>query len=129
MKAKKFLSGTIALVTMLVFFSSCQKDLEMMEPSPSPLQTATTMSDMQVNADFDWKTMKDLQIEVKSNTKAVLYIKSKTGTIYHKAFVNYGESYNTTFAVPTYEKELEILLAGQSRTVSVSNDWISVSFQ
>ncbi len=129
MKTKRLISGTIALAVMVIFFTGCQKDLEMMEPSPSPVQASTATTDMQVNADFDWKTMKDLQVEVKSNTKAVLYIKSKTGSIYHKAMVNYGETYHTSFAVPTYEKELEILLAGQSKTIPIANDGITVSFQ
>ncbi|MBL7139085.1 MAG: hypothetical protein ISS17_09955 [Bacteroidales bacterium] len=118
----------ITLAVILITFTGCKKNLEVMEPAPSPAQT-TAMADMKVNSDFDWKTIKDLQVEIKSNTKAVLYIKSKEGTVYHKAMLNNGETYHTSIAVPTYEKELEILLAGQTRTIPVTNDWISVSFQ
>ena len=118
----------ILFVVSVLIFSSCKKDLKVMEPAPSPVQN-TAMVDMKVTADFDWKTMKDLQVEIQSNTKAVLYIKSKDGTVYHKAMMNYGETYLTKITVPTHEKELEVFLAGQSRIIPVTNDRISVSFQ
>lgn len=128
MKTSKLLTAGISVAIALTFFTSCKKDLQMMEPSPSPVQT-TTMTDLKANADFDWNTMKDLQLEIKSNVKAVLYIKSKTGTVYHKAMMSAGEIYQSSVTVPTYETEIEVLLAGQSRVIPITNDWIRVSFQ
>lgn len=117
----------VLLAVGLISLAGCKKDLEMMEPAPSPGMT-TSMKDMKVNTDFDWKTTTAYQVAISSNAKAVLYIKSKEGTVYHKAMVNNGETYNTSITVPSYERELEILLAGQSRTVSLTNGGISVSF-
>ncbi|NQV01322.1 MAG: hypothetical protein HQ542_01645 [Bacteroidia bacterium] len=119
---------SIVFVMSVLIFSACKKDLEVMEPAPAPVQT-TAMADMNVDSDFDWKTIKDLQVEIKSNARAVLYIMSREGTVYHKAMMKNGETYQTSIAVPTYEAELEIVLAGQTRIIPVTKDWISVSFQ
>jgi len=118
----------ITLAVILITFTGCKKDLEVMEPSPSPAMT-NGMADIKVNADFEWNTMKDLQLDIISNATAVLYVKSKTGVVYHKAMTNNGSTYQTTITVPTYEKELEVVLAGQSRLIPITNDRISVSFQ
>ncbi|MBC8315450.1 MAG: hypothetical protein H8E51_08095 [Bacteroidetes bacterium] len=74
----------IIFVASLLIFAGCKKKMEVMEPTPSPSQV-TKMADMKVNADFVWNTEKNIQVDVKSNVKGVLYIKSKDGTIYHKA--------------------------------------------
>ncbi|MFH1937076.1 MAG: hypothetical protein ABIK52_05895 [Bacteroidota bacterium] len=118
----------ILFAVSVFIFSACKKDLKVMEPAPSPVQ-ATAMTDIQVNADFNWKTMKNLQVEITSNATAVIYIKSPKGTVYHKAMTTNGERYHTVISVPTFETTLEVLLAGQKRTVPVTNDWISVSFK
>ena len=117
----------IAIISILIF-AGCKKNLEVMEPTPSPTQV-TKMADMNVNADFAWNTEKNIQVDVKSNVKGVLYIKSKDGTVYHKAMMNYGDTYQTSIAVPTCETELEVLLANQSKTIPATSDWISVFFQ
>ena len=117
----------IAIISILIF-AGCKKNLEVMEPTPSPTQV-TKMADMNVNADFTWNTEKNIQVDVKSNVKGVLYIKSKDGTVYHKAMMNYGDTYQTSIAVPTCETELEVLLANQSKTIPATSDWISVFFQ
>ena len=118
---------TILFVVSVLVFSACKKNLEVKDPNPSPMET-TAMADLKLNADFDWKTTRDFQIEVTSNTRAVLYIKSKEGTVYHKAMVISGEMYKTSITIPSFEKELEFRIAGHSRVIPVTTDRISVSF-
>lgn len=117
----------VTLAVILITFTGCKKDLEVMEPSPSPVQT-TAMEDMKVNSGFDWKTFKDIQVDISSNANAVLYIKSADGTVYHKAMMTNGANYQTTISVPTFESELTVVLAGQSRIIPLTSDWITVSF-
>ncbi len=118
----------IVFVASLFIFAGCKKDLEVMEPTPSPAMV-TKMADMKVNADFDWKTIKAVQVNVLSNAKAVLYIKSKNGTVYNKGMAMHGKTYQANIAVPTHVNELEIVLGGQVRTVPITTDRISVSYQ
>ena len=117
----------VTIAVILITFTGCKKDLEMMEPASAPTQ-ATTMENMKVNPGFDWKTFQNVQVDIKSNAKAVVYIQSDKGTVYHKAMTNTGETYQTAISVPTYEKEVKVLLAGQTKTVPIANNRISASF-
>ena len=109
---------SIVFVVSILIFSGCKKNLEVMEPMPAPAQV-TEMSDMEVSADFDWKTVKTAEVSILSNANSVLYIKSADGSVYHKAFITSGTIYKTEITLPSYEQEVKLELAGQHASVPV----------
>lgn len=115
------------LTVISLSFTACKKDLEMVEPEPSPNQV-TAMEDLKATPEFDWKTTKEIQIEVKANMKAVLYIKSASGTVYHKSMLTTGETFHSAITIPSLENELEIVLGGQSKLIPVTDPQVTVSF-
>ena len=98
-----------------------------MEPTPSPA-IVTEMSDMEVSADFDWKTVKTVQVEILPNANAVLYIKAPDGSEYHKALIRSGSVYIVDITLPSHAKEVKLELAGQHATVPVENGIVSYMF-
>jgi len=127
MKIKNLITTAVSLSVMLIYFSSCKKDLQVMEPTPSPVQV-TAMADMEVNEDFDWKTVKTVQVEILPNANAVLYIKASDGSVYHKALIRSGRTYFAEITLPSYATEVTIELAGQKRIVPVNEGRVVASF-
>ncbi|MBC8315446.1 MAG: hypothetical protein ISR57_05495 [Bacteroidales bacterium] len=117
----------IVFVASLLIFAGCKKNLEVMEPTPSPAQV-TEMANMQVNPEFDWKTVKTVQVSILSNANAVLYIKASDGSAYYKALIPSGKIYYVEITIPSHAKDVTLELAGQHATVPVENGKINYMF-
>lgn len=121
---KKF--AALIMLSLLIL-SACRKEMNV---EPDPQQTDTlTMSTMEVSDDFDWKTLRDIEVNVTSKAQAVLYIKSSNEEqIYHKALIQPGILYPTLITIPSCETELIFSAGAQKQRIVIGQGIVTVVF-
>ncbi|MCD4773539.1 MAG: hypothetical protein K8R41_09185 [Bacteroidales bacterium] len=121
---------TILLLIVIIFaLTSCQKDWDQIVEDNQTNEEITSMSEMVVNSDFNWKTTKDIIVNFTGfDINEVIYIKSLDGDIYHKAFFNLGDNYSTKITIPTYALEINVMYKGASTNIPISGNEINYKF-
>ena len=119
---------TILLLIVIVFsLTACQKNWEQIEENQS--NEISSMSDLVVSSDFNWKTTKDVLVNLTGlDMNGVIYIKSLDGDIYHKASVNSGDSYSTKITIPTSVSEVNMMYKGVLTNIPISGNEITYKF-
>ena len=115
-----------ALLLIVIVFSltACQKNWEQIEENQS--NEISSMSDLVVSSDFNWKTTKDVLVNLTGlDMNEVIYIKSLDGDIYHKALVNSGDSYSTKITIPTYASEVNMMYKGVLTNIPIYGNEIT----
>lgn len=91
-------------------------------------ETSKDVNELDVNDNFKWKTIKDIQVSLTSSTNDVVYIKSMKGDVYLKALLKSGQRFDTKITIPTYVTEVTVVCKNQSHQVSVVDKKIDISF-
>lgn len=95
----------IILASVIIAFASYKKD-EL--PEPSKPQKPTSMKEMQVPADFNGKTTRNLQISISAKSNGLVETLDSKGNAYQKAFLMANKPFVLKFTVPTFEKSLKL---------------------
>lgn len=91
-------------------------------------ETSKDVNELDVNDNFNWKAIKDIQVSLTSSTNDVVYIQSEKGDVYLKALLKSGQRFDTKITVPTYVTEVTVVCKNQSKEVSVVDKKIDLSF-
>jgi hypothetical protein len=118
-------AATICLFAFLV--AGCHKDLEEMEPQAA-VENITSMDQLKVPSDFNWKTTQDVELTLTAATRATVVIKSAAGVVYQKALLIPGEQYVSILTLPVYENELTFIFNGKPVVMQITNKKITHSF-
>jgi len=86
------------------------------------------INSLEVDDNFNWKTIKDIQVSLTSSTDNVVFIKSIKGDVYLKAFLKSGQKFDTKITIPTYVEEVMVVCKGQSQKLSVVDKTLTYSF-
>lgn len=86
------------------------------------------VNELEVNDNFKWKTIKDIQVSLTSSTNDVVYIQSEKGDVYLKALLKSGQRFDSKITVPTYVTEVTVVFKNQSQNVSIVDKKIDLSF-
>ena len=113
-------------VAIIFFITACYKWDQIEENQANG--EATSISNMVINSDFNWKTIKNIAVSLKSNSSNIVYIKSIEGNVYHKAFLSSTENYVTKISLPTYVSEVILEQSGTIITFSITEDKINYTF-
>ncbi|MBC8315448.1 MAG: LruC domain-containing protein [Bacteroidetes bacterium] len=122
----------IVFVALLLIFAGCKKNLEVMEPTPSPAQLIK-MSDLVVNAGFDWKLFKTLDVTIilpnQEANPEKLRIKSATSDkIYFSGYPEDGSNtVRTKVTLPTHVDNV-LLQYGDGSEYPIVNVMIQGNF-
>ena len=123
----------LIFVIMLVVatFTSCKKDNSVTPDTPK--QTST--KDMVVNSSFDWKTSKQITLDViglkdvNPSISNVLYVKSSNGdTIYLKELLVMKNNYTLKFVVPTTETKVMIVYGSKTQNIDLLTNTITFDY-
>ncbi len=120
----------IAALTLLLG-TSCKKDLlERYEDSKTPANTtaATSTSELKVSQSFDWKSTKEVSLNLTGYANSAVMITTVAGVIIEKSMLKSNEAYKTTISVATTEKSIFLLYMGQKISVDLNNTNISYQF-
>jgi len=117
------------LVLVMITFASCKKDLNV-----TPDKTTST-KDMVVNSTFDWKTSKQITLnviglkDINPNISNVLYIKSSNGdTIYYKDVLVMYNDYILKFAVPQTETKVILVYGSKTQIIDLLTNTIMFNY-
>jgi hypothetical protein len=113
----------IFILALGFVFASCKKDKQPIEEN-----LPQKMDNLQVPADFNWKTTTDFQFEVSSDLDGLLSVMDAEGTNYHKSVLKAGESYLVKLTLPTYLKSVQLKQMGRIKEVSLSGGILKVDF-
>jgi hypothetical protein len=117
---KKYLFLIIAIG---VLFTSCKKDRQPVEEN-----LPQSMENLQVPADFDWKTTADYQFEVSSDLDGILSFSDDQGTTYHTAVLAAGSSYQVKLTLPTYLNKIRVKQMGRIIEADLASGLIKIDF-
>ena len=113
----------IFIVALGLFFASCKKDRQPVEEI-----LPQSMENMEVPADFNWKTTTDYQFEVRSALDGLLIFTNGNGTTYHTANLNAGETYEVKLTLPAYLQSIQLKQIGRIKEVSLASGLLNVDF-
>ncbi|KAF0129832.1 MAG: hypothetical protein FD155_2076 [Bacteroidetes bacterium] len=110
-------------IGMAILFTSCKKDR-----IENPDTTPDTMEELQVPADFSWKTTKDYSLTLSANANGIAEVNNTSGISYQKAYLSTGQAYTMKLTVPAYEKNVIIKFNGEQKTIELTSLTITVQF-
>ena len=125
---KTTLTG-LALLFFIFSLSSCKKDLP---TAPEKLGNNTT--DLNVSADFDWKTSREITLnvvglkEVNPIIANTLYVNSPAGETYYKDLLTMNKDYTIKFAVPSTETSLVLNYGTKTLTLPITSNSLTFDY-
>ena len=117
------------LILLVISLTSCQKNFDTVPDKPK------TTRDLVVNPTFDWKTSKEITLNVTgmkginpeiSNT---LYVKSSVGdTVYFKDLLIMSNNYTLKFSVPSTETKVILIYGSKTTTIDLLSNTITFDY-
>jgi hypothetical protein len=124
---KKLLFIAILFIVTLV---SCQKDFNV-----TPDTTIKSTKDLKVSSTFDWKTSKEITLNIIGMTDInpkisnTLYVKSYVGdTTYYKNLLYMNSNYIIKFVVPTTETKVTLVYGSKTVTIDLVSNEITYDY-
>jgi hypothetical protein len=117
----------------MIIFSSCSKNwddiaAEAEKNTTLTEEVLTELGDLQAPDNFDWKTVKDVEITLTGSENGIVEASSSVGVIYQKAYLASNQPYTMKLTVPTYESTVQLRMNNRSESVSISSGNVSYSF-
>lgn len=120
----------LATVLLLMIGNGCKKEITMIEPDPNP----DNPLELVVSNEFDWKTTRDITLEVTGITVPVsirntLQVKSTDEEkVYLKNQLFMDQNYTLKFTIPSYETEVLITYGSIKKVLDASPDVIYFNY-
>jgi len=122
----KKLITVLLVVGIGLSLTLCQKPKT--NKTDTQAELSKDINTLDVDDNFNWKTIKDIQVSLTSSTDNVVFIKSIKGDVYLKAFLKSGQKFDTKITIPTYVEEVMVVCNGQSQKLSVVDKVLTYSF-
>jgi len=117
---------------IIILSTSCSKQWDTPDQTGNDTQIQNTeintMGAVRAPDNFNWKTMKDVEIKINGSSSGIVEAISSKGVIYQKAYLNSNQSYTMKLTVPTYESSIQLKKDGRSELVSISSGNVSYTF-
>lgn len=113
----------LVFVGGLIVLSSCNKETEYINGDVN-----TSVNEMVVPANFDWKTTREVSLTLTGYTRGMMQVTSTTGVVYQTAQVLKYQPYAMKITVPAYEKSVLVTFGGESVKVNIESGKASHRF-
>jgi len=87
------------------------------------------MNELNIPADFDWKTTKDYILTLKTDTEGIVEINNNSGITYQRVYLKWNEVYVMKLTVPSYEKNIVVKFYEYEKSIDLVNKSIPIFFQ
>lgn len=128
----KTLKLTILVIFVTLSLVSCTKRWDTTgqidAENPIEIETISTLDDISVPANFNWKTFKDIEITVNGANSGIVEAASNKDIVYQKIYLGQNQSYTMKLSVPTYESSIRLKMNNQTQLVNISSGHASYSF-
>jgi hypothetical protein len=111
-------------ILFLLILSSCAKD----KPSDNPTSIPTEMKELKVPSNFDWKTTKDITLNISAKNTGLVEVLSSKDEIYQKVFLTAEKTYVMKLTVPTYETTVKLVFSGQEKILELNSAELTYQF-
>ncbi|MDA3943826.1 MAG: hypothetical protein PF694_09860 [Bacteroidetes bacterium] len=113
------------LLILIVFLTaSCKKDREVpVQPLPD------SMEQLNVPADFDWKTTREYNFTFTSSSDGIVTVVSQNGTVFHKAMLSAGQELSVKLSLPAYLENIQVKQLGRIVERELNQNSIEINFQ
>jgi hypothetical protein len=118
----------LLIISALLLGTSCKKDLVEQYELTKPKTSTTKTSDLKVSKDFDWKTTKEINLNLIGYANSPVTILDADGTIVQKAFLKTDQEYLAILSVPAYQNNVKLLYMGQEVTLELNQKNITYKF-
>ena len=122
----------LLVVGTILTLSSCKKeaDSSMLPNSTTPPKTEqiTKTEQLKVASDFDWKTIKDVQLTLTGTASGIVEVTSATQAVYQRAYLSKDQEYIMKISVPSDETSVHLLYLGKDINLSLSSNNIAYKF-
>lgn len=118
----------LLIISALLLGTSCKKDLVEQYELTKPKTSTTKTSDLKVSKDFDWKTTKEINLNLIGYANSPVTILDADGTIVQKAFLKTDQEYLAILSVPAYQNSVKLLYMGQEVTLELNQKNITYKF-
>ncbi len=121
-----YLKAFTVILLSFVYLTACDA------PSKSggeSQNTINSMEDLNIPANFDWKTQKDITFKLRGyQTGSVRFI-SQNGTEYHRANLIENGEYSFKLTVPAYMDHITVVYRGQQKDFNLNRSVIAHTFE
>lgn len=111
----------LCFVGIIILISACAPEFDIENPAITPEEEVTTMKNLVVSPDFDWKTYNDVKITLTGNSNDIVEVVSANGSVYQKAFLANDQTYEMKLAIPTHEQSVRLLYNNQDIPLDISS--------
>ena len=87
------------------------------------------MEELSVPATFDWKTTKEIQLNLQAGSNGIVEVTNIQNVVYQKAFLSSQQSYTMNLTVPTYETKIKVKHMGQEAVLDLTGNSLTYAFQ
>jgi len=112
----------LSLLVLIITMSSCSPEFINEDPETAIVdQEITTMKNLVVSKDFDWKTYNNVKITMTGNSNDIIEVVSSNGAVYQKAYLAKDQTYEMKLAIPTHEQSVRLLYNNQDVPIDISS--------
>lgn len=110
----------------LIVSTSCKKENL---SNYSKVETSTIKtSELKVSNNFDWKTTKNINLNLVGYANSPLLITNSKGDVIEKCMLFKDKNYTTIVTIPTYEKTIYLNYMGQIKSLELNQSEINYIF-
>jgi len=110
--------------TLLVITASCKKD-ELVQPAQEPV----TMENIQVPANFEWRTTADYMLNLTGPVNSLVELVSDKGVVFQRAYILKDQTLKMKLTLPSYEKVVYLQYLGQKVEMKLTSGTLSYQFK
>lgn len=123
-----YLKAFTLTVLSFAYITACNAPTDSGSASDS-LNDVASIEDLNIPANFDWKTQKDITFELRGYQTSSVRLVSEDGTVYHHANLIDNDVYSFELSVPAYMDKIRVMYRGQQEEFDLSRSEISHSFE
>jgi hypothetical protein len=109
----------VLLVIFIMGLSSCKKDVINGEDGLGQPTKVTRTADLKVSDAFKWNTINEMQVEITPNKSGLLIIQGAKAEIFHKAFLQAGNTHKARLTLPNTNENLFVYFNGAKEEIKV----------
>ena len=111
----------LSLIGIFILISSCTQKFEIEDPITVNQVEETTMDNLVVSPDFNWKTYNDINLTLQGNSNAIVKVVSSNGVLYQQAYLSSDKAYEMKLTVPTHITSVYLQYDDQNIPVDISS--------
>ena len=118
----------LSLIGFIFIISSCTQKFEIEDPITVNQEEETTMDNLVVSPNFDWKTYNDINLSLEGNSNGIVKVVSSNGVLYQQAYLTSDKTYEMRLAVPTHITSVRLQYNDQDIPIDISTGTADYSF-